>query len=386
MTHQHTPAQTQPAPATGRAPLTLYSVRPAPGGGFVVVNDSGLVVSGGWRTENGAAGRAGYLNARENRQRAEGALTGPQRRVYAVARREGAIRSGYRHNLTAVRHLHAAGLVRLTEYGAGSWTAAYVPPPADPAAGTAPAAGTGVAPADAGHPLAAAALAALAGQPLADVTGPGDLGEVAGYWVRPNGDSGRLAVGWAENGKPATGAAGRSPRARLSVAKELFERTAGWLVEAGGDDVLSVWHVPTLETAAERVVAEQDRGAPTDTWTITHSGLPEHRSFLRVEAPDHAAAIEAACATRAGRLVQRAGHRLGARRLREAELERTTGERVRHVTTGQTGTVEAAGVPMTGARSYRDGVTVAIDGRSRKTARALEWEPLPATQDPKTTR
>ncbi|MFD6231608.1 hypothetical protein ACFWFZ_32830 [Streptomyces sp. NPDC060232] len=71
-----------------------------------------------------------------------------------------------------------------------------------------------------------------------------------------------------------------------------------------------------------------------------------------------------------------AGHRLGARRLREAHLSRTVGERARHVAAGQTGTVEAVDVRMTGGRAYRDGVTVAVDGCSRKTARSLEWEPL----------
>ncbi|WP_331732048.1 hypothetical protein OG592_41065 (plasmid) [Streptomyces avidinii] len=48
---------------------------------------------------------------------------------------------------------------------------------------------------------------------------------------------------------------------------------------------------------------------------------------------------------------------------------------------GQTGTVEAVDVRMTGARAYMDGVTVAVDGRSRKTARSLAWEPLPADED-----
>ncbi|MFC9260786.1 hypothetical protein ACFT25_13275 [Streptomyces hydrogenans] len=41
---------------------------------------------------------------------------------------------------------------------------------------------------------------------------------------------------------------------------------------------------------------------------------------------------------------------------------------------------------MTGARPYQDAVTVAIDGRFRNTARALEREPLSAAQDPETTR
>ncbi|MFI0829553.1 hypothetical protein ACH4Q7_34665 [Streptomyces roseolus] len=139
--------------------------------------------------------------------------------------------------------------------------------------------------------------------------------------------------------------------------------------------------MPTLEAAAERVAVEPDLGGVTDTWAVTHSGLRDGRCFLRVEAPDSAAAFEAALATRTGLLVRRAGHRLGARRLREADLERRVGERVRHVATGQTGTVEAVAVPVTGARPYADGVTVALDGRSRKTARALEWEPLPADQD-----
>ncbi|WP_030723051.1 hypothetical protein [Streptomyces sp. NRRL F-2580] len=127
--------------------------------------------------------------------------------------------------------------------------------------------------------------------------------------------------------------------------------------------------------------AEQARGAVTDTWTITHTGLPEGRCFLRVEAPDSDAAFAAALATRAGRLVQQAGHRLGARRLRESDLVRTVGERVRHVASGQTGTVEAVEVRTTGAPAYRDGVTGAVDGRSRKTARSLAWEPLPADED-----
>ncbi|MFI0829551.1 hypothetical protein ACH4Q7_34655 [Streptomyces roseolus] len=90
-----------------------------------------MIVSEGWGNESGAAERAEFLNARKEHERAEAALTGPQRRVYAVAKRDGAVRSGYRHNLVAVRGLHAAGLVRLTEYGAGSWTAAYVPPPVE---------------------------------------------------------------------------------------------------------------------------------------------------------------------------------------------------------------------------------------------------------------
>ncbi|MFH8259263.1 hypothetical protein [Streptomyces roseolus] len=62
------------------------------------------------------------------------------------------------------------------------------------------------------------------------------------------------------------------------------------------------------------------------------------------------------------------------------------GERVRHVATGQTGTVEAVADPMSGARAYKDGVTVALEGRSRLTARALEREPLPADQDHGTAR
>ncbi|MGW6562597.1 hypothetical protein [Streptomyces hydrogenans] len=349
---------------------------------YVTVEE--VTVTGGRRTERDTAERAEHLTSQENRRRAEASLTGPQQRVYAVAKRDGAIRSGYGHNLTAVRSLHSAGLVRLTEYGPGSWTAAYVRP-ADGPAEDAPATGTGAAPGDAGHPVVAVALAALAGQPLADVTGPDDFGDVAGYWVCPNGNSGRLTVGWAASGKPTAGAAGRRP---LAVAKELFERTEGWLVEPGRDDsALVVWHVPALKAAAaEHATADQDRGALTDTWTVTHSGLPEGRYFLRVEAPDHAAAIEAVRATRAGRLVQRAGHRLGARRLREADLRRTVGERVRHVSTGQTGTVEAVGVEKAGARSYRDGVTVTIDGRSRMTARAMDWEPLPAALDPEATR
>ncbi|WP_017237977.1 hypothetical protein [Streptomyces sp. SS] len=221
-------------------------------------------------------------------------------------------------------------------------------------------------------------MTALSRQLLADVTGPDDLGEVAGYWVRPNGESGCLAVGWVENGKLARGVAGRPPIARLGVAKELLERTEGGLVEPGlvepgGDGSLFVRHVPTLSAAAgELAAAEQARGAITDTWTITHTGLPEGRCFLRIEAPDSHAAFAAALATRAGRLVQQAGRRLSARRLREGDLARTVGERVRHVATGRTGTVEVVAFWMTGARSYRDGVAVAIDGRSRKTARYLE--------------
>ncbi|MFJ2060377.1 hypothetical protein ACIOMM_31195 [Streptomyces sp. NPDC087908] len=386
-TRKTTPAQTstqaEPVPAEERAPLALYSVRPGQGGGFDVVNNSGLVVSGGTQTEAGAQERAEFLNAQDNRKRAEDALTGPQRRVYAVAKRDGAIGAGYRHNLTAVRSLHAAGLIKLTEYGPGSWKAVYVPPPATDPAAPVPAAGTGVLPEDAEHPAAAAAVTALSGQPLADVAGPDDLGEVAGYWIRPDGTSGRLAVAWVEGGKLATGADGRPPLVALSVAKELFERTEGWLVEPGDHPSLLVWHVPTLEAAATQgAAAEQDRGAITETWTITHTGLPEGRSFLRVEAPDSAAAFAATLATRGGRLVQQAGHRLGARRLREADLVRTVGERVRHVASGQTGTVEAVDVLMAGARAYRDGVTVAVDGRSRKTARSLEWESLPAAEDP----
>ncbi|MFD0269570.1 hypothetical protein ACFVGY_23840 [Streptomyces sp. NPDC127106] len=382
-TRKATPATAQPALAQERAPLALYSVRPATDGGFEVVNNSGLVVSGDWQTELGAQERAEFLNAQENRKRAEDALTEPQRRVYAVVKRDGAIGAGYGHNLTAVRGLHAAGLVKLTEYGAGSWNAVLVPPPAAGPAENAPAAGTGVLPQDAEHPAASAAVTALSGQPLADVTGPDDLGEVAGYWVRPDGTSGRLSVGWVEDGKLATGADGRPPLAALRVAKELFERTEGWLVEPGDHPSLLVWHVPTLEAEAKQgAAAEQARGAITDTWTITHTGLPAGRSFLRVEAPDSDAAFEAALATRGGRLVQQAGHQLGARRLREADLARTVGERVRHVASGQTGTVEAVDVRMTGARAYRDGVTVAVDGRSRKTARSLEWEPLPAAEDP----
>lgn len=381
-TPKQAPAAAQPAPAAEREPLALYSVRPAGGGGFDVVNTGGLVVSGDWQTETGAQERADYLNAQENRKRAEDALTEPQRRVYAVVKRDGAIGAGYGHNLTAVRSLHAAGLVKLTEYGPGSWNAVHVPPPAASPAEAAPAAGTGVLPQDAEHPAAAAAVTALSGQSLADVTGPQDLGEVAGYWVRPDGTSGRLAVGWVEGGRLATSVDGRPSLVALSVAKELFERTEGWLVEPGDHPSLFVWHVPTLDAAAKRgAAAEQARGAITDTWTITHTGLPEGRCFLRVEAPDSDAAFAAALATRAGRLVQQAGRRLGARRLREADLVRTVGERVRHVASGQTGTVEAVDVRMTGARAYRDGVTVAVDGRSRKTARSLAWEPLPADED-----
>ncbi|MER8233126.1 hypothetical protein [Streptomyces sp. NPDC094049] len=378
-----TPADAQPAPAEERAPLALYSVRPAAGEGFDVVNNSGLVVSGGWQTGAGAQERAEFLNAQENGKRAEGALTEPQRRVYAVVKRDGAIGAGYGHNLTAVRSLHAAGLVKLTEYGAGSWNAVLVQPPVVGPAEDVPAAGTGVLPEDAEHPAAAAAVTALSGQPLADVTGPDDLGEVDGYWVRPDGTSGRLAVGWVKDGKLATGADGRPPLAALRVAKELFERTEGWLVEPGDHPSLHVWHVPTLEAAAAQgAAAEQARGALTDTWTITHTGLAEGRCFLRVEAPDSDAAFAAAMATRAGRLVRQAGRRITARRLREADLVRTVGERVRYVASGQTGTVEAVDVHMTGVRAYRDGVTVTVDGRSRKTARSLEWEPLSATDDP----
>ncbi|MFJ4879907.1 hypothetical protein ACIP93_32535 [Streptomyces sp. NPDC088745] len=377
------PAEARPAPAEKRTPLALYSVRPAAGDRFVVVNSSGIFMPGDWQTEVGAQERAEFLNLQENRKRAEDALTGPQRRVYAVVKRDGAIGAGYGHSLTAVRSLHAAGLVKLTEYGPGSWNAVHVPQPAGPAE-AAPAAGTGVLPEDAEHPAAAAAVTALSGQPLADVTSPDDLGEVAGYWVRPDGTSGRLTVGWVvENGKLTTGADGRPPLAALRVAKELFERTEGWLVEPGDHPPLVVWHVPTLESAAAQgATAEQDRGAITDTWTITHTGLPESRSFLRVEAPDSDAAFAAAMAARSGRLAQQAGHRLSAWCLREADLDRIVGERVRHVASGQTGTVEAVNVRMAGARAYRDGVTVAVDGRSRKTARSLEWEPLLAAEDP----
>ncbi|MGW2306153.1 hypothetical protein [Streptomyces sp. NPDC001809] len=385
-TRKATPAAAQPALSEERPPLALYSVRPARGGGFEVVNNSGLVVSGDWQTEAGAQERAEFLNAQENRKRAEDALTEPQRRVYAVVKRDGAIGAGYRHNLTAVRSLHATGLIKLTEYGPGSWKAVYVPPPAADPAAPAPAAGTGVLPEDAEHPAASAAVTALSGQPLADVTSPDDLGEVAGYWVRSDGTSGRLNVGWVEDGDLLASVPGRPLPAPLSVAKELFEHTEGWLVEPG-QDALSVWHVPTLNIAAGQLAAaERARGATTDTWAITHEGLPEGRCFLRVEAPDADAAFEAALATRAGRLVRRAGHRLGARCLREADLARAVGERVRHVASRQTGTVEAVGVRMTGAHAYTDGVTVAVDGRSRKTARALEWEPLPATQDPEAGR
>ncbi|WP_030723049.1 hypothetical protein [Streptomyces sp. NRRL F-2580] len=195
------PAAAQPAPAAEREPLALYTVRPAAGGGFDVVNTGGLVVSGGWQTETGARERADYLNAQESRKRAEDALTDPQRRVYAVVKRDGAIGSGYRHNLTAVRSLHAAGLVKLTEYGPGSWNAVHVPPPAGGPAETAPAAGTGVLPEDAEHPAAAAAVTALSGQPLADITGPDDLGEVAGYWVRRTAP----AAAWPSAGSRAAG-------------------------------------------------------------------------------------------------------------------------------------------------------------------------------------
>ncbi|MGY3340914.1 hypothetical protein ACVW0K_007013 [Streptomyces filamentosus] len=62
-------------------------------------------------------------------------------------------------------------------------------------------AGPGVLPEDAEHPVAAAAVTVLSGQPLADVTGTHDLGEVSGYWVRPDGASGRPAVGWGDDGK-----------------------------------------------------------------------------------------------------------------------------------------------------------------------------------------
>ncbi|WP_331732981.1 hypothetical protein OG592_41070 (plasmid) [Streptomyces avidinii] len=210
-TPRQAPAAARPAAAAEREPLALYSVRPAAGGGFDVVNTGGLVVSGDWQTETGAQERADFLNAQENRKRAEDALTEPQRRVYAVVKRDGAIGAGYGHNLTAVRSLHAAGLVKLTEYGPGSWNAVHVPPPAAGPAETASAAGTGVLPQDAEHPAAAAAVTALSGQPLADVTGPDDLGEVAGYWVRPDGASGRLTVGWVEDGKLTTSADGRRP-------------------------------------------------------------------------------------------------------------------------------------------------------------------------------
>lgn len=128
-TPNQAPDAAQPAPAAERAPLALYSVRPASAGGFDVVNNSGLVVSGDWQTEAGVRERADYLNACENRKRAEDALTEPQQRVYAIVRRDLTIRSGYRHNLTAVRSLHAAGLVKLAEHGPGSWTAHYVTPP-----------------------------------------------------------------------------------------------------------------------------------------------------------------------------------------------------------------------------------------------------------------
>ncbi|MFE1500052.1 hypothetical protein ACFW89_33845, partial [Streptomyces albidoflavus] len=186
-----------------------------------------------------------------------------------------------------------------------------------------------------------------------------------------------------EDGRLTTSTDGRPPLARLGVAKELFERTEGWIVEPGDHPSLHVWHVPTLDAAAKQdAAAGRARGAITDTWTITHTGLPEGRCFLRVEAPDSDAAFAAALATRAGRLVQQPGRRLTARRLREADLARTVGERVRHVASGQTGTVEAVDVRMTGARAYRDSVTVAVDGRSRKTARSLEWEPLPTAEDP----
>ncbi|MFD9047773.1 hypothetical protein [Streptomyces zaomyceticus] len=206
---------------------------------------------------------------------------------------------------------------------------------------------------------------------------------MAGYWVRPDGTSGRLAVAWVEGGRLSTSADGRPPLARLSVAKELFERTEGWLVESGEHSSLRVWPVPTLDAAAEQgAAADQAGGASTDTWTITHTGLSEGRGFMRVEAPDSDAAFAAALATRAGRLVQQAGHRLGAQRLREGDLVRTVGERVRHVASGQTGTVEAVDVRMSGGRAYRDGVTVAVDARSRKTARSLDWEPLLAAEDP----
>ncbi|MCX5078743.1 hypothetical protein OHA84_38055 (plasmid) [Streptomyces sp. NBC_00513] len=381
-THNQVPDAAQPAPAAERAPLALCSVRPASAGGFDVVNNSGLVVSGDWQTEVGARERANYLNACENRKRAEDALTEPQRRVYAIVRRDLTIRSGYRHNLTAVRSLHAAGLVKLTEHGPGSWTADYVTPPAESAAGDPSTVGAGVLPEDADHPVTLAARTALSGQPLADVAGPDDLGTLAGYWIRPIGDRGRLAVAWVEGGKLTVGADERPPLARLSVAKELFERTQGWLVEPGDNSSLVVWHVPTLEAAAQGLGAEQGRGAITDIWSITHDHLPDGRYFLRVEAPDHAAAIKAAEATTGGRQVRRAGFRLSARRLREGDLVRTVGERVRHVATRQTGTVEAVDAHIVGARSYRDGVTVAVDGRSRKTARALEWEPLSEVEDP----
>ncbi|MFE6461488.1 hypothetical protein ACFVP0_29010 [Streptomyces cinereoruber] len=380
---QEEPARTRkPASAAERAPLVHYTVRPGAGGGFDVVNTSGLVVSGDWPTETGARERADYLNARENRKRAEDSLTGPQRRVYAVVKRDGAIGSGYGHSIIAVRGLHAAGLVTLTEYGPGSWKAAYVPPPSGGPVEDTPATGAGVLAEDASHPVAVAALSALSGQPLADIIGIGELGAAAGYWIRPDGDSGRLAVAWVEDGEPVANVPGQPLPARLGVAKELFERTEGWLVEPG-QDALFVWHVPTLNVAAaELAAAERARGALTDIWSVTHTGLPEGRYFLRVEAPDADAAFAAALATRAGRLVQRAGHRLGARRLSEADLSRAVGERVRHVASGRTGTVEAVDVRMTGARAYRDGVTVAVDGRSRRTARALEWEPLPAAEDP----
>lgn len=52
------PAVAQPAPAAERESLALYSVRPAAGRGFDLVNTGGLVVSGDWQTETGAQERA----------------------------------------------------------------------------------------------------------------------------------------------------------------------------------------------------------------------------------------------------------------------------------------------------------------------------------------
>lgn len=121
-TPARTPAEARPAQAEERAPLALYSVRPAAGGGLDVVNNSGLVVSGDWQTEAGA------------QERAESALTQTQRRVYAVVKRDGAIGAGYARNLTAVRSLHAASPIKLTEYGPAPGTPSMFrcPPPTRP--------------------------------------------------------------------------------------------------------------------------------------------------------------------------------------------------------------------------------------------------------------
>jgi hypothetical protein len=129
---------------------------------------------------------------------------------------------------------------------------------------------------------------------------------------------------------------------------------------AGSDHAVEVVDLPLLGVLDAGPAGGTDRGAPTPFWAITAA---DGRDIHRFETTDPLEAIREYEQHPTVQSAARQLRRIGLRRLGETELTFTTGQRVRHVASDRTGTVEAPRTPLVGlaGRIHNDGVRVSMD-------------------------